>query len=495
MYNLTKKLSYLYLTVFIIIFAFITLQSCQQDFVNPPVSGTQVFPDEIDAIFNAPFENNITCRTPGCHASGNNASGLDLTSWDKTLQGSDNGTMVIPYNGFWSHMISVINSDTNYAPVTTVTLPEYHKIDTNKVFTIMNWINNGAKSKEGITAFTNVSGSEKGFITNQAADLVAVLKPASKQVIRLIPVGGRSTILDSPHYITLSHDNSYFYVSLIQEGYIEKFDVNTDYPFAKADRMQAGLNPAHISISPDGAYGYVTNFDASGTERMVRKFTTSPMQVIDTVTDIKMKAPHGMAMSSNGQLLFITSQLGEYIFKIDLSNFEIINSAPVDPSVPPTGNGTGLFKPYQAILSPDNSKLFVSCVSANQVRVYNSSDLSLITTIPVGANPLLMKITNDGNYLFVCNRNNNSVTIINVSTLSVQTTVTEVGIQPHGVDFTADGQYAIIACETQSGFDGHHPQVGSKKIGVSRMIKTSTFELMPDRLEMGSFPAGIAIVK
>ena len=79
--------------------------------------------------------------------------------------------------------------------------------------------------------------------------------------------------------------------------------------------MQAGLNPAHISISPGlGAYGYVTNFDASGTERMVRKFTTSPMQVIDTVTDIKMKAPHGMAMSSNGQLLFITSQLGEYIF-------------------------------------------------------------------------------------------------------------------------------------------------------------------------------------
>ena len=48
--------------------------------------------------------------------------------------------------------------------------------------------------------------------------------------------------------------------------------------------------------------------------------------------------------------------------------------------------------------------------------------------------------------------------------LSVHTTVTEVGIQPHGVDFTADGQYAI-ACETQSGFDGHHPQVGSKKIG------------------------------
>ena len=480
----------------------ISLQSCQQDFVNPgdPTVSDSKFPPEIEAIFNTPYtSSNVTCNTPSCHSSPNIQAGLDLTNWQKTMNGSNSGTMVIPYNGFWSHMISYLNSDTNFAPVTyidpTSLLYTYHKIGASKDSIIMNWINNGAKRNDGEVAFTNFQAIQKGFITNQAADLVAVLKTDEKLVTRLIPVGGRSGLLDSPHYITLSPDNRYFYVSLIQEGYIEKYDVNVDYPFTRTDRIQTGLNPAHIVISSDGNTGYVTNFDASGTEKMVRKFSTNPMQVVDTVSDIKMKAPHGMALSNNGQYLYVTAQLGEYIFKIRLSDFEIELSGGIDPSVPPTGNGTGNFKPYQAVLSPDNSLLYVSCVASNQVRVYNTSNLSLVNTIPVGANPLLMKFTNDGSYLFVCNRNDNTVTVINGSNNTVQTTVTGVGIQPHGVDFTSDGQYAIIACETQSGFDGHHPTVGSKKIGVSRLIKVSNFELQENRLEMASFPAGITTIK
>ncbi|MBK7447543.1 MAG: beta-propeller fold lactonase family protein [Ignavibacteria bacterium] len=489
---------FLIIVITSVYFFSIFFQSCKQDFSNPVNSDSQ-FPQEIESIFNTPYSaSNITCNTPSCHSGNSTASNLDLTNWNKTMSGSQNGTMVIPYNGFWSHMISVLNNDTLYAPVTTVTLPEYHKIDHQKVSVIMNWINEGAKSKDGQTAFTNVSNNEKGFITNQQADVIAVLKTNDKLVTRMIPVGGRSGILDSPHYITLSPDNRFFYVSLIQEGFIEKFDVNVDYPFTKTDRIQAGLNPAHISISNDGNTGYVTNFDASGTERMVRKFNTNPLQIIDTVTDIKMKAPHGMAISNNGQYLYVTSQLGEYIFKIDLGSFEIETSQPIDPSVPPTGNGTGLFKPYQAILSPDNSLLYVSCVSSNQVRVYNASDLTPASgnfNIQVGANPLLMKFTNNGNYLFVCNRNSNSVTVIKTPERIVETTVENVGIQPHGVDFTSDGQYAIIACETLSGFDGHHPTVGSNKFGVSRMINVQQFSLLPNKLEMGPFPAGIAVIK
>ena len=102
-----------------------------------------------------------------------------------------------------------------------------------------------------------------------------------------------------------------------------------------------------------------------------------------------------------------------------------------------------------------------------------------------------MKFTNDGQLLFVCNRNSNTVSVINASSLSVVATVENVGIQPHGVDFTTDGGYAIIACETQTGFDGHHPQSGSFKTGVSRIIKVSNFALEDSRLQMGSFPAGI----
>lgn len=488
---------------FSVIFAFCIciffLQSCEQDFVST-TDESDKFPDEIETIFNTSISSsNITCNTPSCHASGN-STGLNLQSWKSTLNGSNNGTMVIPFNGFWSHLTSVVNSDTNVAPVTTITLPEYHKLDSQKVAAIINWINDGAKSKKGEVAFSNVSNNEKGFITNQASDLVAVVKPNEKQVIRLIPVGG-SGILDAPHYVKLSPDKKYFYVSLIQEGYIEKYDV-TDY--TRLGRMQAGQSPAHIEISPDGLSGYVTNFESSGSVTTTRKFNTSTMQVTDIFTEPRMKGPHGMALSHDGNTLFVTSEIGEYIFRINTNNFYASDStyikAPIDPSVPPSGNGTSNFRPYQVLLSPDESLLFVSCRGASQVRVYNSSDLIQINAISLGTGsfPLLMKFTNDGNYLFVCNRNNNTVSVINRTTQEVVSTISDVGIQPHGVDFSSDGKFAFIACETQSGFDGHHPTVGSKKTGVTRVIQIqgSNFTLLPNtRMEMGSFPAGIEIVK
>ncbi len=221
------------------------------------------------------------------------------------------------------------------------------------------------------------------------------------------------------------------------------------------------------------------------------------MTVTEILTNPRFTGAHGMALTKDEQYLFTVSEFGEYLFKISTSNFDIEDSNPIDPTVPPSGNGTGNFVPYQVVLSPNDSLLYVSCVKSNEVRVYSASDLSQVNAIPVGQNPLLMKFTNDGKYLFVCNRNDSSVSIINSSTQMVVSTILDAGVQPHGVDMTADGNYAIVSCETQSGFDGHHPQVGNNKVGVSRIIQIqgSNFTLLEDKLEMGSFPAGIAIVK
>ncbi|MBK8983291.1 MAG: beta-propeller fold lactonase family protein [Ignavibacteria bacterium] len=486
---------------FTVFLSAVFLNSCEQDFVNNNPDIIK-FPPEIETIFNTPITNsNISCSTPSCHGN-ENSSGMNLVDWQKAMNGSDNGTMIIPYNGFWSHLYGVVNNDTLIGPVSNLAFSEYHKIDPQNVIVIKNWIDQGAMSADGQVAFTNVSKLDKTFITNQASDLIAVLESDSKRVLRLIPAGGRSGQLDAPHYVKVSPDKNFFYISLIQEGYIEKFDINTDYPFSKLDRLQIGLNPAHIEISPDGSKGYVTNFDASGSERVIRRFSTiSPMLVTGEFQDQKLTAPHGMALTANGNHLYIASEIGEYLFKINTDTF--INSdstvikEPIDPSVPPNGQGTGNFKPYQIVLSHDESKLFVSCRGSNEIRVYRADNLGLIGQIHLGNNsyPLLMKISNDGNYLFTCNRNNNTVSVINTNTLSITSTITGVGIQPHGVDFTKDGQYAIIACETQSGFDGHHPTVGSTKIGVSRIIQMSNFSLLEDRIEMASFPAGIEVVK
>ncbi len=257
----TQKLLYPIVSILLLNFGLVYLQSCEQDFSSTPENNSSKFPAEIESIFNDGYlQNNLSCTTPSCHATENDQGGFSLTDWNKAMSGSKNGTMIIPYNGFWSHLVSYLNLDTTVSPVIYIDPNSfeyvYHKIDTGRISTIKTWINEGAKNAAGDVAFSNVSIYEKGFITNQAADVVAVVKPNSKQVIRLIPVGGTNQ-LDSPHYITIDSARQFFYVSLIKGGFVEKYSL-TDY--TRVGSMQAGEAPAHIIITDDGQTGYISNF-------------------------------------------------------------------------------------------------------------------------------------------------------------------------------------------------------------------------------------------
>ncbi|MBL7128315.1 MAG: hypothetical protein ISS16_04945 [Ignavibacteria bacterium] len=475
-----------------------TFYSCEKDIITN--ESIVEFPDSISTIFNSLLgTTNQTCVSPICHSTNDRASGFDLENWTNAMNGSDNGTMIIPYNAFWSYLIAAVNNDTNVAPVILLNPPvlsNLHKLSGDKVHTIMHWINNGAKNKNGGVAFEVFQ--PKAYITNKASDYVALIHTEYQLVARLIPVGGSSQN-DAPYCVTIDHLKKYFYVSLIQEGYIEKYNMLSN---TRVARMPAGNNPAQIVISPDNFYGYISNYENGlNTERSIRKFQTSMMTVLDTITDQLLNAPNGMALSNDGQFLYVASQQGEYLFKIETNSFKIILKIPIDPSVPPTGNGTGNYLPFQVELSPDNSFLSVTCTGPpdNQapdfVKVFNSNDLSLTKNITVEDNPLLLKFTPDGRYVYVCNRNSNSVSVISAISQTVIRTIQGVGIQPHGIDFIRDGKYAIVSCESQSGYNGHHPQVGSVKLGVSRIIRTIDFTVLNKRYETASFPTGIVVAR
>ncbi|CAF3802102.1 unnamed protein product [Rotaria sp. Silwood1] len=271
--------------------------------------------------------------------------------------------MIIPYNAFWSHFTSVINSDTNLSPVSTI-LPDLHKMPADKVAKLMAWINAGAMNKDSLVA--NQIFTKKAFVTNQAADLVSVVNTETNLITRMIPVGGR-------------------------EGYVEKYDVNT---YQQVGRIAAGVNPAHIVVSPDNNFIYVTNFESSGTTKRTLKISTAGgMSIVDTASAPQMTAPHGMAITNSGQYIYVASQLGEYIFKINTSTMDVEIAMPVAVGVPPSGNGTGTHRPYQVVLSPDNTTLYVTCVGVagntgkDLVRVFDANTLlpsALTPTIQEG---------------------------------------------------------------------------------------------------------------
>jgi YVTN family beta-propeller protein len=74
---------------------------------------------------------------------------------------------------------------------------------------------------------------------------------------------------------------------------------------------------------------------------------------------------------------------------------------------------------YTCLLSPDKKELYVSCWGCDKLIVFNTTTRTVSQTINVGDNPNDICITKNGNYLFVANANDNSVSVIDVAAKKV----------------------------------------------------------------------------
>jgi len=460
---------------------------------SPVAPGETVsYSKDIQPIFTS------SCSFPGCHNSIDKQAGIDMTGWQSLLMnGSVYGAEVIPYNSKWSHMIQHINRvDTNITPFSEPLMPKAklpytdgQPLTRNTVEIIVKWIDQGAKNDNGEAAYSNIP--RKAFITNQASDFVAVVDLDNNFLTRLIKVGeSPAGVLSSPHLIISDNQGRYFYVSLVKENYLEKFDAMT---YQKVGRFYTGSSPAHIVITNDGTKGYFSNFDASLQEKTIKEFDTQTMTITNVITEFRMKKPHGLRLTHNGSLLLTAAQGSEFLYVIRTSDDQVEDAIPVDASVPINGDGTGNFKPYQIAVSPEDRYALVSCLQSNDVRVFDLQTRAFINTIPVGANPLSLDISPDGLWCYVPNRGSNSVSVIDMQTFTVIKIIPNVGAQPHMVDFTEDGHYCYVTCESSTGAFVHHPATGSQKPGTTAVINVWAGHVKIKDIEMASFPAGISI--
>ncbi len=74
---------------------------------------------------------------------------------------------------------------------------------------------------------------------------------------------------------------------------------------------------------------------------------------------------------------------------------------------------------YTCILSPDKKNLYISCWGGGKVLVFDTQKQTITDAIPVGSNPNDMCITKKGDYLFVANANDNSVSVIDTKNKKV----------------------------------------------------------------------------
>ncbi|MFD5430272.1 YncE family protein, partial [Streptomyces sp. NPDC127084] len=138
-----------------------------------------------------------------------------------------------------------------------------------------------------------------------------------------------------------------------------------------------------------------------------------------------------------------------YVTNLDSDNVSVINTT--DNTVLTTiPVGTG---PRGVAISPDGARAYVTNQGSNNVSVINTTDNTVLTTIPVGTQPLGVAVSPAGGRAYVTNVDSNNVSVINTTDNTVLTTI-PVGTQPVGVTVGAVPGQATVDCPSGSVLTG-----------------------------------------
>ncbi|NBC16194.1 MAG: beta-propeller fold lactonase family protein [Bacteroidetes bacterium] len=279
-----------------------------------------------------------------------------------------------------------------------------------------------------------------------------------------------------PHHVAVEPDGSAWYVSLIGDDAVAKFSrahellgtaaIETPGMLAvhpTRDLLVAGRSMS--AVNPPSSLGLIRRSDMTVTE-----------------VPVVFPRPHALTVDPAGAYVHTASLAENRVMTVDLDTEDV--------TVTRLDGPTEVFVQFAAV--PDRAELLVSGQLTRQMTVFDVSDPaapSPVATIPVGRQPWHPVVTPDGARLYVGNKEDDSVSVIDVAAREVVATITGVGLaEPHGSAVRPDGRYVYISNNNQDGT--YTPQGDNPEAGTVVVIDTET-NAIAKVLEVGTNPTGI----
>lgn len=191
--------------------------------------------------------------------------------------------------------------------------------------------------------------------------------------------------------IASTKDGKTLFVVATDANKVFKIDANS---LAILDKFATGSGPDGIGISKDDAKIYVTN---------TKDGSISVIRLADKSSKILTTGgkPELVHYNHDHSLLFISNFKENKVHILNTETDEIVHEI------------TGLNGPEEAVISPDESHLFVVNFNAAKVFVYDATTFAkLPNEYATGGKPIGVMPLKNGNKLYVSNYADNSVSII-----------------------------------------------------------------------------------
>lgn len=344
------------------------------------------------------------------------------------------------------------------------------------------------------------TGTYDAWVTSESADRVTLVRygPEGASIVESLPVGMMPVEIDGPHGVAVAPDGRFIYVTIghgVPFGYLWKIDAETH---EVVGRTTLGRFPATVSVTPDGEYGFVSNFNLHGdpVPSSISKVHLGTMAEVARTETCVM--PHGSRVNPQGTRHYSVCMMDQLLVELDVGTGSINrlfsvapgHRGPVDPGAAGAAAGHGqatgdeVCSPTWAEPSADGSSVFVTCNRAAEVLQIDADRWELVRRIPTGEAPYNLATTPDGRYLLVSlrNRTDPALEVYDVRTGEQVARVPATTTLVHGIAVSGDSRIAFISVEG----------VGSEP-GKVDVIDLSTFSRAAS-VEVGQQATGIATV-
>jgi YVTN family beta-propeller protein len=328
-------------------------------------------------------------------------------------------------------------------------------------------------------------------VANSWDDTVSEIDAGSLKVVRTLSTGFE------PNGVVADREGKALYVANRLSNDVSVIDLESGQ---ETKRLAAGRGASYLTLTPDGRLLYCTHVypKISGhrtpPESEVTVIDTQRQMVVDRKQLHNVAGVFHLAVSSDGKLA-VAAQLRPknlvplahvehgWAFGDSLAIFgDDVNGV---VQVPLDELERYFAMPYAVAITPDKTKLYVSSSGSEAVTVIDirkmltyvretsvpiANDLSasanyVIGRIPVGRNPKGLLLSRDGKRLFVANRMDDSIGVIDTASDVVVSSIDLVGKKDmtslrrgerlfYSARFAFQGQFSCANCHIDSTFDG-----------------------------------------
>lgn len=299
--------------------------------------------------------------------------------------------------------------------------------------------------------------NDRVYVTNQESATVSVIDAGSGALITTVDLQALGfSATAKPHDAAVEPDGSFWYLTLIGEGKILKFNrnneivgqVSTPVPglmalAAGSDRLFAGRSMS--AVNPPSSIVVIRRSD---------------MTLLDEI-DVLFPRPHALMASADGRYVYAASLAQNRVIAVDVDNE---TSQLLDLDGPP-------HTLVEFAMSPDGHWLAGTAQLTGRTFIFDLSNPARPTVareIAVGRSPWHPSFTRDGCELYVPNLEDNTVSVVDARTWRVTSTIRDERLaQPHGSTVAPNG-HVFISNRNQAG-DAHDHE-GHADAGVGRVV-------------------------